>query len=140
VPCPCGYWPSQRIISGLHCQGNFRGGIEKEEREGGGDRRGQSSSSVPVLRLCFGVLPSLDSRRGRPLSLLLPGLHRKPRLALSSNSAGRNYFTQVWFAANLPPPLLVALFVFRGCKSPNLIWLPALRTTGAAAPAAAAQA
>ena len=75
-----------------------------------------------------------------PLSPLLPGLHRNPRLALSSNSAGRNYFTQVRFAAYFPPPLLVALFVFGGCKSPNLIWLPALRTTAAAAPAAAAQA
>jgi len=38
----------------------------------------------------------------------------------------------------LPSERLYGLFVFGWCKSPNLIWLPALRTNAAAAPTAAA--
>jgi hypothetical protein len=57
---PCGAtWPSQRIINSLHCQGNFRGGIEivvvVGEEGGKGDREGS------VVFLCPRAAPLLRS-------------------------------------------------------------------------------
>jgi hypothetical protein len=135
---PCGAtWSPHRIINGLHCQGNFRGGIEIEEGVGRETGRGQSSSFVPVLLLCFGVLPSLDSRRGLPLFPCLACIGRCDWRSLSY-SAGRKLFYAGQVCCLSLFCASVCLFVFGGCKSPNPIWLPALRTSAAAAPTAAA--
>lgn len=135
---PCGAtWSPHRIINGLHCQGNFRGGIEIDEGVGRETGRGQSSSFVPVLLLCFGVLPSLDSRRGLPLFPCLACIGRCDWRSLSY-SADRKLFYAGQVCCLSLFCASVCLFVFGGCKSPNLIWLPALRTSAAAAPTAAA--